>query len=152
MPVTPYVQINPRRAGKSHSSPVKTYVFARLYGASKRTARRAVEGLGLGRRQTGRAIRKAERQFARLYAAGLGYRSYDEQKRLYEKWKSRGRGVVAVPQTDPQGGSHHSRGLAIDIDMAALKSESKHRFDATLMAYTLPVQQPCSIVQIGSGA
>lgn len=136
---------------------VKAYLFILLYGGSKAKARAAVVEsfqpfAKTKRRQIGRAIRTAERIINSFRSVKLPYRSFAEQKALYEKWKAAGRGVVAVPQTDLQRGSHHSRGFA--IDMAAIRSESKHRFDVTLMAYThtLPVQQPCTIVHIGSGA
>jgi len=91
----------------------KIYIFARLYSGSDRTARRQVEALRLGRRQTGRAIRKGRRQIKSFSTMNVMYCSYDEQKRLYEKWQAQGRGTVVMPRSDVNS-SHSPRGFAID--------------------------------------
>ena len=94
---------------------VKAYLFVRLYGGSKAKARAAVVEsfqpfAKTKRRHIGRTIRTAERRIQQLRNGKLGsaYRSYEQQKALYETWRA-GRGVVAVP-----GISIHEKGRAFD--------------------------------------
>lgn len=97
----------------------KAYFLARLRGSSKAKARAAVVEsfqpfAKTKHRQIGRAIRKAERQLRPVPAS---YRTYEEQKALRDRWwAARGRGEAALPVTDPQMGSHHDRGRAIDTE------------------------------------
>jgi len=114
----------PRRNGKTaigRTNPhIRAYLFVRLYGGSKAKARAAVVEsfqpfAKTRRRQIGRAIRKAERIINRFWSIKPSYRTYEQQKALYEKWRASGRGAVAMPTTDPQQGSHHTRGGAIDF-------------------------------------
>lgn len=129
---------------------VKAYLFVRLYGGSKAKARAAVVEsfqpfAKTKRRQIGRAIRTGERRVQQFRdKLHGGYRTYEQQKALYERWKARGRGTVATPQL----GSHHSRGLAIDID--PLFSEEKRRIDLALRSYgyLMPVADDRMIVSL----
>lgn len=43
------------------------------------------------------------------------YRTYDQQRELYERWKAQGRGAVAFPKDDYHS-SHHFRGPALDVE------------------------------------
>ena len=150
-----------RRSGKTaagrNSRHVRAYLFVRLYGGSKAKARAAVVEsfqpfAKTKRRQIGRAIRTGERIFNRLRSVGPGYRSYDEQRRLYERWKAGGRGAVAVPTTDPQMGSHHSRGVAIDLSPFSPVGEAVRKPWHFTYPDELAAYDCSSAVRLGSGA
>lgn len=129
---------------------VKKYVFMRMFGASDKRARKGIEMLGFDRRKTGRIIRVGRRAWAKVRAIGEGYRSYDEQRRLYDRWKASGRGVVAAPVTDFQAGSHFF-GRAIDTEMS--KGEMKRIVDKFFVAYPhlMPIRDGRAIVSIPGG-
>lgn len=92
----------------------KAYVYVRIYGGSERKAREAVVKsfqpfVKTKKRQIGRAIRVGRRQVERFRQDS--YRSYYEQKRLYERWRSE-------PWHYEYRGQHE-KGFAIDIEYAS---------------------------------
>ena len=73
--------------------------------------------IGRRKRQGSRILRR-QGVFAYLtwmFKGYSGYRTYDQQRELYERWKSEGRGTVAVPKDDYHS-SHHFRGTALDVE------------------------------------